>query len=450
MVKNMLLQPMQRTDQRQGFVVNAQLQQAIFLLQMNNHELQSYIETEAQENPFLDLDKAPAKDRTDHRYEPRSTVSRGSDNDFDFIGSMAEAPAPSLYAHVAKQFDMMFDDVADRIIAEAFLEALEPTGWLGEDVMSIAERAGIDMIKATEMLEKIQQVEPAGLFARNLVECLSLQARDRGDISPTFQTVLDNLSKLAAADMKGLTRACKCSLEDLREELKLLRCLNPKPGLDFDTSDMVQRVPDLIVSKDHRGWVVDLNKSTAPSVVIDEISAKAMGKEEENNAYVGERLSVARWLRRAVEHRNQTTLKVGAEIVRRQTAYLEHGPSHIRPMILRDVAEAIGVHESTVSRVTSGLMMATPQGTVPLKSFFSAALAGKTQGDEDASAAAIRHRISQLVKDEDPLNPLSDDAIAKIISQEGTHLARRTVAKYRDILKIASSFQRRRTAMMSM
>ena len=444
----MLLQPIQRTDQRQTFVVNAQLQQAICLLQMNNSELQSYIEREAQENPFLDVDHAGKhkEQNADRAYEPRSTVSRAASDDFDYIGALAAAPAPSLYGHVSAQFDIMFVDVKERMIAECFLEALEPTGWLGEPLERIAARAGISQADAEHMLARIQQVEPAGLFARSLTECLALQARERGAETPTFSAVLENLSKLAAADMKGLLRACKCSMEDLREELKLLRCLNPKPGADFETSELVQRVPDVIVTKGDDGWVIDLNKSTLPSVVIDEKHASVVAKSVKDSEYVGERLSVARWLRRAVAHRNETTLKIGAEIARRQTAFLEKGPAYIRPMILRDVAEKVGVHESTVSRVTSGLMMATPQGTFPMKTFFSTALSGAGEGAEDASAAAIRHRIQQLVKEEDPLNPLSDDALAKIISDEGTHLARRTVAKYRDILKIASSFQRRRNA----
>lgn len=447
----MLLQPIQRTDQRQSFVVNAQLQQAICLLQMNNSELQSYIETEAQENPFLDLDRVGKKSDTERPYEPRSTVARSRDDDFDYIGSMAAAPAPSLYAHVSAQFDLLFADPAERLIAECFLEALEPTGWLGEPLERIADRAGISPDYAERMLSKVQEVEPSGLFARSLTECLALQARDRGAATPTFTAVLENLNKLASADMKGLVKACKCSMDDLREELKLLRCLNPKPGADFDTSDLVQRVPDVIVTKGETGWVVDLNRSTLPSVVIDEATAKTAAKNPQETEYVGERLAVARWLRRAVQHRNETTLKIGAEIARRQTAFLEHGPAHIKPMILRDVAEKVGVHESTVSRVTSGLMMATPQGTFPMKTFFSTALASASgDGADDASAAAIRHRIQQLVKEEDALNPLSDDAIAKIISDEGTHLARRTVAKYRDMLKIASSFQRRRSAKLMM
>jgi RNA polymerase sigma-54 factor len=280
-----------------------------------------------------------------------------------------------------------------------------------------------------------------------LAECLRLQAIDKGLMSPVMDGVLNNLPKLAAADLNGLSRACGCDMDTLRDTLKELRCLNPKPGADFEYGDVTQREPDLIVTKGEEGWVVDLNRSTLPSVVVDEDKAQSVTRDKTATEFVGERLNLARWLRRAVEHRNQTVMMVGAEIVRRQAKFLEHGPAHIVPMTLKDVAEKVGVHESTVSRVTTGMLIVTPQGTFGLKTFFSTALS--TDGDEAASSAAIRHRIQQLVKDEDVNRPLSDDALAKIITDEGTHLARRTVAKYREMLKIPSSFQRKRMAKLN-
>jgi RNA polymerase sigma-54 factor len=209
----------------------------------------------------------------------------------------------------------------------------------------------------------------------------------------------------------------------------------------------------VIVSRAADGWAVDLNRSTLPRVVIRADEARAVTKNsaarrEHAGAYVGERLAVARWLHRAVEHRNQTILKVASEIMRRQTAFLENGAAYLKPMILREVADAVGVHESTVSRVTTGMLVQTPQGTLPLKSFFSAALAGAA-GEDSGSAAAVRHRIRQLVQGEDPRHPLSDDEIARVISAEGTVLARRTVAKYREMLSIGSLTQRRRQAALS-
>jgi RNA polymerase sigma-54 factor len=424
-------------------VITAQLQQAICLLQLSNLDLRAYLESEAEENPFVDVGGSEHPASKDLALP----MSKGSASEFDYINDRAEAPEPSLYGHVSAQFDLMFTDPKDRIAADAFLEALEPNGWLGEPLEAIAFRAGLTEDEAEEMLYQIQQVEPAGLFARTLAECLAIQAEDRGMMTPLFTALLDNLPKLAAADLSGLCRTCKCTMDELKDVLKCLRSLNPKPGANFDLGDLTQREPDLIVTRGEEGWKVDLNRSTLPSVLVDETKAKAVRRDVAAKDYVGERLNVARWLRRAVEHRNQTTLAVGAEIVRRQAEFLEHGPSRIAPMTLKDVAEAIGVHESTVSRVTTGMLIVTPQGTFSLKNFFSTGLS--TDGENAASSASVRHRIQQLVRDEDPKKPLSDDAIAQLISDEGTHLARRTVAKYRDMLKIPSSFQRKRMAKLA-
>ena len=431
----------QQIGQRQSLVMTAQLQQAICLLQLSNTDLQSYIESEAEENPFVEV----ARPTNDRLREP--SLKKHSASDYDDITARAADHAPSLYGHVAAQFDLMFGNARERVIAEQFLEGIEPSGWLGEPLEDIAFRAAITMEEAEDMLDRIQQVEPAGLFARTLAECLRLQAIDKGLMSPVMEGVLNNLPKLAAADLNGLSRACGCDMDTLRDTLKELRCLNPKPGADFEYGDVTQREPDLIVTKGEKGWVVDLNRSTLPSVVVDEAKAQSVTRDKTATEFVGERLNLARWLRRAVEHRNQTVMMVGAEIVRRQAKFLEHGPAHIVPMTLKDVAEKVGVHESTVSRVTTGMLIVTPQGTFGLKTFFSTALS--TDGDEAASSAAIRHRIQQLVKDEDANRPLSDDALAKIITDEGTHLARRTVAKYREMLKIPSSFQRKRMAKLN-
>ena len=430
-----------RMAQRQSLVMTTQLQQAICLLQLSNHDLHAFIEKAAEENPFLDV-AAP-----DRPLPSLPSARGGAAEDMDDIGNRLAAPDLSLYAHVSAQFDVMFPDPRRRLVAERFLEALEPNGWLGEPLEDLAAATGLSSEAALAMLREVQQVEPAGLFARSLAECLALQAEDRGMMTPVFAQLLANLPMLAAADLTGLCRVLGLDMEALKPLLRQLRSLNPKPGADFTQGETAEREPDLIVTRGPEGWRVDLNRSTLPTVLIDEGAAAQVKGARDAAHYVGERLSMARWLRRAIEHRNQTTLMIGAEIVRRQAAFLEGGPAHLQPMTLREVADAVGVHESTVSRVTSGIMMTTPQGTFGLKRLFSTALA--SDGDGSASSAAVRHRIQQLVREEDPANPLSDDAIAKVISDEGTHLARRTVAKYRDMLKIASSFERKRRARLA-
>lgn len=444
----------QSIGQRQSVVVTAQLQQAIQLLQMGNTDLQSFIESQAEENPFLDLSTrgTPAAAARTGRDLTLPSQLRSGDNDWDRLGQLAADPGPSLYAHAAAEVARLGLSAPESLMAEAFLDALEPSGWLGQPIAAIAERLFVSEEEAEALLLKLQRVEPAGLFARNLAECLRLQAADQGLLTPAFAALLDNLPMLAQADLRGLCRVCGVEMEELKSMLRQVRSFNPKPGATFDATPMPQRAPDLIITRGADGWRVDLNRSTLPTVVVREGEARRLStRRVEANAYVAERLSVARWLSRAVEHRNQTTLKVGAEVVRRQTEFLEHGASRMRPMVLREVAEAIGVHESTVSRVCSGMLIATPQGTFPLKSFFSAALASR-EGDagEAGSASAVRHRIQKLIATENPEDPLSDDAIARIIGQEeGVHLARRTVAKYRDQLRIPSSVDRRRRAIMN-
>lgn len=436
----------QSLSQRQSMVVTAQLQQAIQLLQMGNADLQSFIEGQAEENPFVEVGLPRSVQRVKSS-EPVLPSSRRTDgDDWDRLGNLAADPGPSLYAHAQAHVARLGLTGTARALADLFLDALEPSGWLGQPLDAIALRAGSTLEEAEAVLRRLQKIEPAGLFARNLAECLRLQAAEQGILTPRFDALLSHLPMLAAADLRGLTRVCNCDMDTLKAMLRQIRSLNPKPGAAFEFEQTAQRPPDLIVTRGADGWRVDLNRSTLPSVVVKADEARKVSGKGKTSAYVAERMSVARWLSRAVEHRNQSTLKVGAEVVRRQSEFLEHGLSKMRPMILREVAEAIGVHESTVSRVCSGMMIATPQGTFPLKTFFSAALASTT-GEEAGSASAVRHHIQKLVQAENPEDPLSDDAIARIIEKEdGVQLARRTVAKYRDQLRIPSSVERRRRA----
>lgn len=439
MTPGMQLYTAQSFAQRQSLVVTAQLQQAICLLQMPNAELSSFIESQSEENPFIELRLPPAP-------VPSAPLGKTAPEDWDRVAGLAADPGPSLYVHVAAEIARLGLDAPQAAAAQVFLDALEPWGWLGRPMEELAFRAGLSLEAAEALLARLQKIEPAGLFARTLAECLQLQAEEQGLLTPLFAAVLTHLPLLAAADLKGLCRACGCGMEDLKAVLRSLRGLNPKPGALFDAAPPPQRPPDLVVSRGAEGWRVDLNRSTLPSVMVRSDAAEGFARTAA--PYVGERLSVAKWLARAVEHRNQTTLKIGAEVVRRQRGFLEEGLARMAPMTLREVADAVGVHESTVSRVSSGLMIATPQGTFPLKSFFTAALAAR-EGDTAGSAAAVRHRVRQLVQAESPDDPLSDDAIAKIISDEGVTLARRTVAKYREQLNIPSSVQRRRQAIVT-
>ena len=470
--------------QKQSVVITAQLQQAISLLTMTNIELGAYLESQSEENPFLDCEPAaetltelpaavekidmakgeiaadgPIRDSDyDNQFETGAMdVGRGTklgprdDENFDPLSLLA-ADAPSLYAHVTAEMLQLGLTDKDRIIAHMLIETLEPSGWLGQTVATIAARLMVDEKQIERVLIRLQEIEPAGLFARNLRECLWLQARDRGILKPDFSVMLDNLSILAEGDLKKLRKLTHATPERLSEMLRQLRALDPKPGAGFsETSNPIQP-PDLIVRRSSDGWLVELNQSTLPAIRVRKGYAKQMlaaGKRDTpTHNFVAERISSARWLDRAIAQRNDTTLRVGVAIVRQQQDFFERGVAFLKPLILRDVAEEILMHESTVSRVTANLMMATPQGTFRLKDFFSAAIS--SDGNEDGEAAsAIRYKLKKMIDGEAVENPLSDDALVKILGRDGIRIARRTVAKYREKLSIPSSFERKRHAALS-
>lgn len=483
----------QAIRQKQSLVITAQLQQAIKLLQMNNFELEQFIEDQSLENPFLDMVNSSANDTKADKPEPTvehtAAVPDGADvqsgveapdtpitpeamdntfesnmldlgvtsskssstQDWDIIASTVQERGPSLYAHICAEIDRMLTDPKERMIGYVYAESLEPSGWLGQPVGEMARMLNISSELAELVLGKLQTIEPAGLFARSLKECLQLQANAHEGNSEQFTILLDHLDILASGDMKALKKICGVSSDQLRAMINLLRSFNPKPGTLFETDVDPIRAPDLIVTKNNDGWRIDLNRSTLPSVQIDrnyaEVALKSASNEEDKN-FLKERVAGARWLKSAVEQRNSTTMAVGAEIVKRQTAFLEHGVGALRPLVLRDVADAINVHESTVSRVTSGLIMTTPQGSFRLKDMFSV---GIESGAEDGveAASAIKFKIKKLIDTEPPTAPYSDDTIVDFMAKEGVKLARRTVAKYRTLQKIPSSFQRRREAIMA-
>jgi len=335
----------------------------------------------------------------------------------------------------------------DQMLAEGFVEALAPSGWLEGALEDIALRAGVTLEHAESMLARLQEFEPAGLFARDLAECLRLQAADQEMLTPLFNAVLDHLPLLAAADLHALCRVCRTDMDALRSVLRDLRGLDPKPGARFDQAPMPIRAPDLLVTRPPEGgWRLELNNSTLPAVVVQDANQPAADHPQVAE-YRAERLSVARWLSRAVQYRNQTVLKIGKEILRHQRAFLDQGPDHLRPMILKDIAEAVGIHESTVSRISNAVIIATPHGVMALKRFFSAAL--PAQDGTTGSAEAVRNRIRRMIQSEPAGRPFSDETLVRMLESEGIAVARRTVAKYREQLRIPTSALRRRQAVLS-
>ncbi|WP_439139996.1 RNA polymerase factor sigma-54 [Roseicyclus sp.] len=484
--------PAQQLQRKQSLVITTQLQQAIRLLTMSNIELRGFLDQQTEENPFLEVTGGAKEDEQiapvaqpeaakdgealdfdsgtmhgdtpiteaalDNQFETgqidlgRSGASGPvGDGDFDALSLIAADEELSLYAHACAEAERLFTDPTDKMIALALIDALEPSGWLGQTLADIAGFTLVAVDRVETVLARLQQIEPAGLFARDLSDCLRLQAREREMLTPDFTILLDNLAMLGAGNVKGLARLCKATPERMAEMLRLLRSLDPKPGARFTGKAEPILPPDLIVRRLTDGWSVELNRSTLPAIKVRQNYAKQIvsGKKDDTlRSFVSERVSEARWLDRAIAQRNDTALKVGTEILRQQIGFFEKGPAALKPMVLRDIAEAIGMHESTISRVTNSLMIATPRGTFRLKAFFSSSITNDADSDGEA-ASAIRFKLRKLVAAEAPAHPLSDDAIVQILAKDGIRLARRTVAKYREMEGIASSFQRKRTAVLS-
>ena len=357
----------------------------------------------------------------------------------------------AFYPNLFKQLNLTIEDPRQRLIAGHFVNALEPTGWIGMSVAEIAAASGSREDEAEAVLKQLQTFEPTGLFARDLADCLRLQLVEQGLFSDAFAILLGNLALLGRGEIKRLARLIDGTAEDVTEMLKIIRTLNPKPGEFLGIDHLEMPSPDVIVRRRADGWAVELNRSTLPAVMINEDYADMLEKrrlDEDAKNYSAGALNNARWLKRAVEQRNSTTLKISAEIIRQQTDFLEKGLDYLKPLSLRDVAQAVGMHESTVSRVTTGLLIATPRGGMPLKSFFSVNIASR-DAENDTSAAAVRNMVKRLISQEQPGKPLSDEAISKMISDQGIDLARRTVAKYREMLNIPSSSQRRMQARLA-
>ena len=289
------------------------------------------------------------------------------------------------------------------------------------------------------------------MFARNLKECLTLQASDREILCHNLKIVLENLHLIGAGKFDLLKRRTGCSDAEVAEIFAKIKSLDPKPGLQFNISNEPIRQPDLLVTKTEEGWSVELNNSTLPEVVISKEFAKEVKKktvESSERTFIREKIAEAKWLQNAINKRNETMVKVGSEIIKRQTEFLEKGGQYIQPMILNDIAEAVSMHESTISRVTTGSLIQTPRGTLELKAFFSVGVRQDT-GSDPASAASIRFRIKKLIQQEDPNAPISDDQIVEHLTRSGVNVARRTVAKYRKIENIPSSFARKRRNVIS-
>jgi RNA polymerase sigma-54 factor len=496
--------------QSQSLVMTPQLQQAIKLLQLSNIELSAFVEEQLESNPLLErgtgdenrrgeedgpiesetgleelrLSEAPGKaaeamDTPMHsQYEDASpgemaqqmaepVQSSGGEIDWskasasggsfsssgDYDAASNTAKEITLAEHLMEQLSMSSTDEKDRLIGAHLIDQVDENGYLRADIAEIAQNLGASLGRVKSMLTLMQSFEPTGVLARDLAECLSLQLREREELDPAMQALLENLPLLAKRDMSRLMDVCGVDKAAMADLVTRLRALSPKPGLAYGGVAAAVVEPDVFIREQPGGaWSVELNSATLPRVLVNSryyAQIVDSTKDEGVKTFMTECQANASWLVKSLDQRARTILKVSTEIVKQQDGFFAYGIDHLRPLNLRTVADAIEMHESTVSRVTSNKYMATPRGTFELKYFFTAAIAS-LGGGEAHSAEVVRHKIKILINEETLKNVLSDDKIVDLLRAQGIDIARRTVAKYREALHIPSSVQRRRQKKMAL
>ena len=333
------------------------------------------------------------------------------------------------------------------MIGQYLIDLVDEAGYLSGDLGLVGEKLGAADADVDAVLAILQGFDPPGVCARTLTECLAIQLKERDRFDPAMAALVANLDLLAKRELAALRRICGVSEEDLTDMIAEIRQLNPKPGLAFGSTLVQPIVPDVFVrTGPDGGFLVELNSDTLPKVLVNQhyhAQVAKTAKNEKDKSYLADCLQTATWLIRALDQRAKTILKVATEIVRQQDAFFAHGVQHLRPLNLKTIADAIAMHESTVSRVTANKYMATSRGIFELKYFFTSSIAA-ADGGEAHSAEAVRHRIKQLIDAEHPEHVLSDDTIVEKLREAGIDIARRTVAKYREAMRIPSSVQRRR------
>jgi RNA polymerase sigma-54 factor len=497
----------QRLELRQGqqLVMTPQLQQAIRLLQLSNVELCSFVESEVERNPLLeseDVAPEPTPDtqvahRKDDEHDDEANPNgsgdwsdgadapplNGAERDAGEAGGAPQvngagvdswaslrqrtsnafggeesnledfvAAGRSLADHLTEQLHVAITAPAERLIGAHLIHMVDEAGYLRGDLDDLAAKLGAPAGLIDKVLATLQGFDPPGVLACDLAECLSLQLKDQNRYDPQIAKLLDNLALLGSHNLAALKRAVGVDAQELADMIAEIKGLNPKPGLKFGTVQIQPMLPDVMVRAAHDGsWLVELNNDTLPRVLVNRSYYATVSKTAQlakDKDYLLDCLQSANWLVKSLDQRARTILRVAEEIVRQQDGFLTYGIAHLKPLNLKTVADAISMHESTVSRVTSNKYMATPRGVFELKYFFTSAIAS-ADGEEAHSSEAVRHRIRQLIDAETAGAVLSDDKIVEQLKHDGIDIARRTVAKYREALRIPSSVQRRREKQMA-
>ncbi|NGX15195.1 RNA polymerase factor sigma-54 [Wenzhouxiangella sp. XN24] len=471
----------------QQLTLTPQLQMAIRLLQLPVLDLQAELREALEKNVMLEMDDglelAPAKGEqktpsdalretpaaqsaesgtdTPERFDDDVSYADVSDFGSGYSGSgqgrgdgedqrdYADVSGSSLRDHLIAQLDVAFPEGDRKYIATMLVDAIDDDGYLTESLEDICTNLAPELVTDVDEVERVlacvQRFDPLGVGARDLSECLLLQlapfAPDTPDLELVRRLASECLVELGEQDYATIRRRLGCSVEQLEHAVALLRSLNPRPGGAADTRPPEYIVPDVFVRRDESGWRVDVNPAIAPRLRVNAAYAGSLGRGGEYST-LRTQLQEARWLVKSLEIRNETLIRVARAIVSHQEQFLERGEEGMRPLVLREIADALELHESTVSRATTGKYMHTPRGVYEFRYFFSSQVSGSD--GESISSTAIRARIRKLIAEEDPAKPLSDSALTRALVQEGIEVARRTVAKYRESMGFPSSNERRR------
>jgi RNA polymerase sigma-54 factor len=494
----------QELRQSQSLVMTQQLQQSIKLLQLSAGELQEFLNEELEKNPLLQREEgegAPAEEgqepapdtpltaderdaaerrelevkegdfsvneslydedfsgdwndeaRTDFSRFSADTHHQGSGRhyDADEEGANLESTLTSersLREHLIEQIAVDFTDPAERLLAGRLVDLLDDSGYLREDTGQLAAELGAEEDDLEAVIAKLQRLDPPGIFARSLTECLTIQLRESNRLDPVMEAMLQNIDLMAKGDILGLRKLCGVDEEDFTQMLADLKRCNPKPASGFMHDAAAAVIPDVLVRRGRGGvWLVELNGEALPRLLVNrQYAGEVHGRAaKETKKYLNDQMAHANWLLKALDQRAQTILKVAQEIVKQQEMFLLHGIRFLKPLVLKDIAAAIGMHESTISRVTTSKFIATPRGTLEMKYFFTSAISSGSSGGEDFSSKTVMYYIRELVDGEDPKKILSDDQIVKKLKDRNIDVARRTVTKYREAMHIPSSVIRRK------
>jgi RNA polymerase sigma-54 factor len=419
-----------RLSVTQKLQLNGSLSTSIRVLRLDAAGLTQYLEEEAAENPHLALAPPPMDPM---HWLPRWTTAfaaqgMGTPGRHD-LNDFLPAPAVGLIAHITREIGQLSLTAPEQAIAYDLMQALDPSGWLGRPLADIAADAGYDTAHAARVLTRLQTLEPTGIFAQSLAECLQLQAKENGDYDTVMACMLEHLDMLANGQIAQLAAMCAVPEPAILARLRTIRSFNPKPGTEFGQNAAPVREPDLMVARGATGWLVSLNRSALPDVQVN-----ADCDSPTPNA-----LTSARDLQRMVASRNHTLLRIAQDILKRQEQVLSGGLECLQPMSMQQIADALDLHVSTISRALSGVSIDAPRGTIWLRSLFTAAVS-----EGGPAAGALRAQLMRLVHSEDPANPLSDQALSDALSTPQASVARRTVAKYRVLLGIPPAHRRKR------